>query len=360
MDEILRAYARCFDHVHYIGPGSDRLTATPALEDNITVSTVEGYGKPLNSRVSFFLRHKGGAYRFRELLSLLQPSVVQLRIPGLFPLAAYPVVRELGLPLTSYISTDWPSAFSANRPFPGARLLGELLDFAQRPVIRRSAPVAAGPVLAARYAGINPCHPYLSTTHREVRPRAPRFPPRRLLFVGRVEPLKRLGDALEALALLRGEGVEATLDVVGDGVLREREQAHAGELGLGDAAVFHGRVADTGRLSGIYSASDVLVLPSLSEGTPKVLPEAMAHGAVPIAAASAGSVESIVTSGVNGLIVPPRSPRAIADAVCELRRSRERFAGMVEAALRYAAEHTIDREVEAMWRFVRDRLEGLD
>ena len=108
--------------------------------------------------------------------------------------------------------------------------------------------------------------------------------------------------------------------IVGSGPREQELRALARELGVDAACVFIDPAVDD--RFGVYdllAALDVFVLPSLSEGIPMALLEAMALGR-PAVAASVGGVPEIITDRVDGLLVEPRSPRAIANACLELAR----------------------------------------
>ncbi|MBA3465643.1 MAG: glycosyltransferase [Deltaproteobacteria bacterium] len=111
----------------------------------------------------------------------------------------------------------------------------------------------------------------------------------RLLYIGRIEVPKGAGRAIEILAKLRERGVDATLELVGDGPERESFERRAVEGGLAEHARFLGSLPHTA-LHEVYARSHLSLLPtSASEGWPKVLSEGMAYGVVPIA----GAVSSI-------------------------------------------------------------------
>jgi len=99
--------------------------------------------------------------------------------------------------------------------------------------------------------------------------------------------------------------------VAGDGVLRPRLEAMAEELGIRDRVVFAGRLPD---VRGLLAEMRVFVLPSLFEGCPYSLLEAMAMGR-PVVATAVGSVPEVVEEGGSGLLVPPADPGALAAAV---------------------------------------------
>ncbi|MDX2177115.1 MAG: glycosyltransferase family 4 protein [Candidatus Sumerlaeia bacterium] len=118
---------------------------------------------------------------------------------------------------------------------------------------------------------------------RTVRPPGAR-PSHRLLFLGRLEPVKRPDLALEALRIARETIADLELRVVGDGSLREGLEARVAELGLGAAVTFAGRVEDP---RGELDSASALILPSDTEGLSNAMLEAMAWG-VPVVATDVG------------------------------------------------------------------------
>jgi glycosyltransferase involved in cell wall biosynthesis len=104
---------------------------------------------------------------------------------------------------------------------------------------------------------------------------------------------------------------EATFVLAGDGPLRARLSELAGSLGVADRVLFLGHRDD---IPALLASCDVFVLPSLYEGLPLSLLEAMASGRPAIATDVAGSNE-VVRHAESGLLVPPADPPALADAI---------------------------------------------
>ncbi|OHA08526.1 MAG: hypothetical protein A3B37_00295 [Candidatus Sungbacteria bacterium RIFCSPLOWO2_01_FULL_59_16] len=101
---------------------------------------------------------------------------------------------------------------------------------------------------------------------------------------------------------------------IGDGEEKKRLQARIAELGLEDTVHLLGFVPDASRyLRGL----DLFVLPSLKEGLPYALMEAMAAG-LPAVGTSVGGIPDLIEDGVTGRLVPPKNPEAVAEAVAEL------------------------------------------
>lgn len=136
----------------------------------------------------------------------------------------------------------------------------------------------------------------------------------RLLYVGRLDPEKGLFILLDALKLLKNRDKNIILTMVGAGVDEDALKAHADTAGLSNIVRFKGYVAYGPELFETYKCSDVFILPSLSEGFPQVLVEAMAFG-VPVIASNIEGLEEVVVHGINGLLVNAGRPSEIADAV---------------------------------------------
>jgi glycosyltransferase involved in cell wall biosynthesis len=130
-----------------------------------------------------------------------------------------------------------------------------------------------------------------------------------LAFAGRLGPQKALGVALEALASVPG----VVLAIAGDGPDRERLERHAGELEIDGRARFLGNLSREGVLR-LFRAADATLLSSSWENFPHTVVEALAVG-TPVIATAVGGVPEVVSDGENGLLVPPREPRALAEAI---------------------------------------------
>jgi glycosyltransferase involved in cell wall biosynthesis len=127
-----------------------------------------------------------------------------------------------------------------------------------------------------------------------------------LIAVGRLSLEKGHIDLIHAFRELRGKGRPARLILVGDGPERSSLERVAEE-----GVVFTGQVRDT---APYYAAADLMILPSLTEGSPNVLLEAMAVN-VPVVATEVGGIPEIVRHGETALLVPPRSPMLLAEAI---------------------------------------------
>nr|WP_253799404.1 glycosyltransferase family 4 protein [Rhodovulum sp. P5] len=150
-------------------------------------------------------------------------------------------------------------------------------------------------------------------------PPGPPIPPRaegeiRLLFVGRLAPVKGLRVLLEALAELAPEIPGLRLVLVGDGPDRARLEEAAAPLG--DRVTFTGYLSQD-EVAGAMQGTDICVLPSFAEGVPVVLMEAFAS-AKPVIATQVAGVGELVAQGESGLIVPPGDRDSLIAAIRKL------------------------------------------
>jgi len=172
-------------------------------------------------------------------------------------------------------------------------------------------------------------------------------PGRRMLFVGRLEPRKGLRVAVAAFARLAAELEDLYLVVAGEGpertaLDRTPPQVRSRVIELG--TVPH---AD---LPGCHAAADVFVSPAIGrESFGIVLVEAMAAG-LPVVASDIPGYREVVRAGVDGLLVPPGDPAALAEAVGRILTDRD-MARRLSAAARERAD-------DFRWDVVADQVEA--
>ncbi len=177
-----------------------------------------------------------------------------------------------------------------------------------------------------------------------------------ILSVGRLVPKKGHDDLITALALLRARGFAFRCRLVGAGPLQEELQALIARHGLADAVTLEGPMTHA-RLIALYRQADLFALaPRIAEdgdrdGIPNVIAEAMAIG-VPVVSTDISGIPELVRTGKTGLVVPPRDPQALADALARL-LADPAFA----ATLASQARDLLEREFD-LWTTTR-RLHAL-
>ncbi len=143
-----------------------------------------------------------------------------------------------------------------------------------------------------------------------------------ILCIGTMYEVKGHTYLVEACRLLRERGVPFQCQFVGDGPFRESITAQIEEAGLGGQVHLLGQKTRA-EVAELLRRADVLAMPSIPtdsgrrEGIPVVLMEAMASG-LPVVASGISGIPELVEDGSSGLLVPPRDPAALADALQRL------------------------------------------
>lgn len=162
-------------------------------------------------------------------------------------------------------------------------------------------------------------------------------------YVGRVEPRKGVLDLLRAAPAIRQSHPGARIVIVGSDTFGT-EADYGARVAASTDAEHCGWVTPG---SGVMPHLDLLVLPSYEEPFGTVLAEAMAAG-TPVVATTVGGLPEVVTDGVDGILVPPGRPDALADGVARaLARRDELGAAARESARRFGADEYA-RRVEAL------------
>jgi glycosyltransferase involved in cell wall biosynthesis len=240
------------------------------------------------------------------------------------------VARALGIPTVTTV-----------HGFTGGGFRNRCYEWVQQRSFRDfDAVVAVSDPLSVQLeaSGVSPGRLHLVPNAYRAGPPCSRADARRLLgipseafvagWVGRLTREKGADVLVDALGR-PGMPPELHVAVLGDGAERAELEARARALAVEQRLVWHGLYREAAR---VYSAFDVFVLSSRTEGTPIALFEAMAAG-VPIVATRVGGVPHVV-SATEALLVPSESPDALADAI---RAIRDDPAGASRRALAAAA-----------------------
>jgi glycosyltransferase involved in cell wall biosynthesis len=176
-----------------------------------------------------------------------------------------------------------------------------------------------------------------------------------VVTVSRFHWKKSLPTALMAVALLRRDCPDVRYVLVGDGTLEERTELafHVHDLGIAEHVEFHGP-ASAEEVRELLAQASVFVLPSVSEGLPNSVLEAMAME-VPVVVTDAGGMPEAVADGVEGFVVPRRDYRALAEKIETLLRNpglaREMGKKGRERVLR---QFTLERQIETFLRVYQE------
>lgn len=178
--------------------------------------------------------------------------------------------------------------------------------------------------------------------------------------VGRLTPQKGIHTFLQAARLIIQKQPNVRFWVVGSGPLRGDLEAEASSLGIDAAVQFLGHQRD---IPGIMAASDILAVPSVREGLPMVVLEALAL-ARPVVASAVGGISEIIEDGVSGWLIPPEQPAALAERILHLVNHPEQgqsagARGRVRVLSRFAA-HEAARELASSYAGLLGSARGIE
>jgi glycosyltransferase involved in cell wall biosynthesis len=183
-----------------------------------------------------------------------------------------------------------------------------------------------------------------------------------LAFVGNLEPShtwKGLDLLLDALAILKRDGLAVGLTVVGDGTDRPRYEQRAQALDLREQVRFVGRLVGSDRDALVRQAAAVVLYPTTAnDAFPTVMLEAWAQGAAVIAAAM-GPLPSLVADGETGILVEPANPTALARALRDGLIDQSRLLALGEAGRQLVSrEYTWPLQVERTRAVLKAAVDG--
>lgn len=137
-------------------------------------------------------------------------------------------------------------------------------------------------------------------------------------FSGRLERLKGILPLIDAFAAMHAVEPNAYLRIAGEGPQSYAARRRCHELGVAARCEFVGRYAELDGRSAFFSTLDMFILPTLVEGTPNSIVEAMASG-VPVIASAVGGIPDMISDDI-GILVPPGDVDALAAAMLRLAR----------------------------------------
>jgi len=175
-------------------------------------------------------------------------------------------------------------------------------------------------------------------------------PPYHLLYTGRIERAKGLLLLVETLALLVQEGNDLILDLVGwtvpgDPILDELS-ALASQKGIQNHVIFHGFKPLGAELFKMYRSADIYVIPSLAEGFPRTIWEAMANS-LPVVATRVGSIPYFIEGAAE--LVTPNSIKDLVSSIKKMLYSPDLRKNYIQKGFILAKENTLEvRSVKMM------------
>jgi len=172
--------------------------------------------------------------------------------------------------------------------------------------------------------------------------------PLKLLFVGRIEPIKGLDCLVAGCEELDRRGIDFTLAIAGKGSstyvnqLKQRIQ----RAGLQNRIEWIGSVPRE-KLFSLYSQHHILIVPSINDPCPLVVLESMASG-LPVVGSNVGGIPMMVEAGETGFTVPAEDPLALSNAISKLGQDRTLLAQMAVNSVERAKLFSWERNVEGL------------
>jgi len=282
-------------------------------------------------------------------------DVIFMRLPAMNAYVTAVMARLLGKPVVCYFSGDQRVEILNGGKYQGifappARIAAIFHDALSRGIVRGSSvSLFEAEATLERFAATNKSSFFMFPSMIEeegiwVRPQiSVQEPARNVLYVGSLGVAKGTKFLLEAMALVRREGLNLTLNICGEGPERYALEQLTEQLGLADVVNFRGHVRWGTELTEVYREADILVHPSLSEGVPKVVLEAMAHG-VAVIATTVGGIPRVVTDGENGILVPPKSSEAISAALKRVAQDEGLRKRLIRGGYTFVRQHTAEKQ----------------
>lgn len=153
-------------------------------------------------------------------------------------------------------------------------------------------------------------------------------------MVARFSPQKGHLYLLEAVRLLQARQVDGKIVLVGVGDLENEVRAFVERYGLQDQVLFYGQALTVNH---VLQALDCFILPSLWEGMPLALLEAMASG-IPVIATDVAGTREVIQHEINGILIPAKNPEAIAAAFVRMKDDPEFRKKLSQQALTFVRE----------------------
>lgn len=156
-----------------------------------------------------------------------------------------------------------------------------------------------------------------------------------VLTVSRLSPEKGIQFLIESAKIVLKKTKDVKFLIAGEGPLRNELESLIKKYKIQDWVIFSGYIKD---IENLISESDVVILPSLWEGLPNILLEAMAMKK-PVIATDVGGVREIVKNGENGFIVKPACAREIAERIIEVFSDEKNSLRMGESGYKFVKEN---------------------
>lgn len=291
-----------------------------------------------------------------------QCDVIHLRVPSPAAIFAFRAAKAAGKPVFLLVVGDY-EALLPHLPYLGIkrvlfRAYVAFEEWALRHMTSQSLTFTNGAALRRKHAhdGGRVIETKTTTLSQEdigTRADVGQSGRLRALTVSRIDPRKGLRALPGAIAQLKEQGIDVSLDVIGPtiGLIGDDERdaikLDAEQRGVGDRVALPGAVP-LDQLMAKYREYDLFILPTQpGEGIPRVLLEAMANG-LPIVTTNVSGITSLITDEVNGLLIADASADSVARAVKRLAQDGELRRRLIQGGYATARNYTLERQASDM------------
>ncbi len=281
-------------------------------------------------------------------------DIIVLRIPSFYSLFSYFISKKFNKKIIFIIVGDWEIVAS---DFFKNKFLSKLYSLSIRTILKnilkKNILIVTGEKLKNKYqTKYNYCKSFISSsiTNKEIITKNNiNNNIKIILFVGRISKEKGLKYLVKAIEKLNNEREKKnncqnkfSLILVGEIIDYDYFNKYIKNK---DFIKFKGMISNRKELNKIYLNSDLFVLPSIIEGTPKVLLEAMSKS-IPVIATRVGGIPSIITNRKNGLLINPNSDNEIKKAILELNSNVNLRSKLISEGINTAKTHTLETELD--------------
>lgn len=350
----IREFARHFEKVLVFAPVTREETVYRGCKvdfPNVRIVPLPHFNTHLQA-----LRHVFAIRRmFRAEIANL--DVINCRNTAPFGSMLYLMTRKKGVAFFYHFTSDPWAVLTAGTRYTGikgllSRTAYRIAFSVQTMVMRRTYSFVNGKknqALLSRHAATTEAIISSTLTNEDFKKRDQQtlHTPARLLYVGYLKHMKGLEYLIGALELLKDRGLRLELNLVGDGPMSAPLRSLVNERQLSDQVHFSGYVADPGELYRHYDDADIFVFPSLSEGSPRVILEALARN-LPVISTPVGSVPDMLVDGESAILVQFRDELAIEAAINRLVLDNDLRAKIARNGYEIARQYTVETFVGRM------------
>lgn len=333
--QLVDDLADCFHEVTLVGglapegdpnfyPSGRSLYAYRLQAKNVRIGPVEYSSTEMGPvRKALVLFKRLGQFR----RYLRDCDLAYIVMPGYSAIAAVLIARSLRKPYILYFASDWKTLAPYQVNWSRSSLFRlpylAFISMAERMAVKASLfSLVTGPLLRDKLAPFSdevyetvPMLPLRASDFHD-REDTCQGSPIRLLFVGALTPNKGVMDLLAALLMepISDQRIDVTLVGGGKASYLAEIRSFIAEHELQQAVHIEGYLSDYGEILSRYREADIFILPTYSEGFPRVLYEAMSQG-VPVITTSIPTIAARIEHGKQACLVEPGEPAQIAEAI---------------------------------------------